>query len=101
VRYVKLSDLRVQLDIDDALLEDLMAEELIEIKHALDGEEVLSAADAERLRVILLLLRELEVNLPGIEVIMHMRDELLAMQQQFDEILHALVEELRKRVGGQ
>lgn len=101
MRYVKLSDLRVQLDIDDALLEDLMAEELIEIKHALDGEEVLSAADAERLRVILLLLRELEVNLPGIEVIMHMRDELLAMQQQFDEILHALVEELRKRVGGQ
>ena len=101
MRYVKLSDLRVQLDIDDALLEDLMAEELIEIKHALDGEEDLSAADAERLRVILLLLRELEVNLPGIEVIMHMRDELLAMQQQFDEILHALVEELRKRVGGQ
>ena len=100
MRYVKLSELRLQLTIDDDLIRTLTAEELIEGKHALDGQEGLSAADADRLRVILLLLRELDVNLPGVEVILHMRDDLLAQPQQFDEILRALVDELRKRVAG-
>jgi hypothetical protein len=33
-------------------------------------------------------------------VILHLRDDLQSMQRQFDEILHTLVDELRRRVGG-
>jgi MerR family transcriptional regulator/heat shock protein HspR len=42
-------------------------------------------------------MREMDVNLPGVEVILHMREDLFSMHKQFDEILRALVEELRNR----
>jgi MerR family transcriptional regulator/heat shock protein HspR len=45
-------------------------------------------------------MRDLDVNLAGVEVILHMRDELLSMHTQFDEVLRSLVQELRKRVAG-
>jgi hypothetical protein len=39
------------------------------------------------------------VNLPGVEVIMHMRESMLAMQRQFSDVLDALVEEMRRHLG--
>jgi len=49
-------------------------------------------------RLIALLMREMEVNLAGVEVILHMREDQLAMRRQFDEVLRGLVGELRKRI---
>jgi MerR family transcriptional regulator/heat shock protein HspR len=99
VHYVKTSEIRAQLGVDEAFLDTVVAEELIVVKHTVEGEAVLSASDAERLCVIVRLMRELDVNLAGVEVILHMRDELLSMQHQFDEVLHSLVDELRKRLA--
>jgi MerR family transcriptional regulator/heat shock protein HspR len=81
------------------LLETLASEGLIVVKHSTEGEAVLSEADADRLCVIVRLMRDLDVNIAGVEVIMHMRDELLSMQHQFDEVMHSLVDELRRRLG--
>ena len=50
------------------------------------------------MRLVMMLTSELDVNLPGVEVIMHMRDSMLAMQHQFAEILDALVDEMRRRL---
>lgn len=97
MRYLKLRDVCVRLEIDDELLATLSREGLVEVKNTLDEEPVVSPSEAERLRVIMLLMREMDVNLPGVEVILHMRDDLFSMQSQFDEILRTLVEELRKR----
>jgi MerR family transcriptional regulator/heat shock protein HspR len=55
------------------------------------------AEDVERVRLALLLTSELDVNLPGVEVIMHMRESMLAMQRQFTEILDTLVAEIRRQ----
>ena len=98
-QYVKLHEVCVRLEIDDALLRTLAEEGLVEIVDARGEEPVVSAEVAERLRVITLLMREMEVNLAGVEVILHMREEIRAMQRQFDEILNTVVEEVRKRVG--
>ena len=38
---------------------------------------------------ITVLVRDMDVNLAGAEVILHLRDDLRAMQRQFDEILRA------------
>ncbi len=57
---------------------------------------MISSTDVERARVIALLTEELEVNLPGAEVILRMRDDMIAMQRQFEEILADLVAELRR-----
>lgn len=99
MHYVKTSELRTRLDIDERLLETIAREGLIVVKHSTEGEAVLSEVDADRLCVIVRLMRDLEVNLAGVEVILHMREELISMQHQFDEVMHSLVDELRKRLG--
>ena len=99
-RYLRVAEVRVVLGIDDAFLRDICAEGLVEIKHSAENEPVVSAADAERLRVITVLMRELDVNLAGAEVILHMREDFCALQRQFDEVLRTLVAELRGRLPG-
>ena len=97
-RYLKLADVMRRLGVDTRLVEILEAESLIHPKHTLEDDVIISTEDAERLRVIRILTEEMEVNLAGAEVILHMREEMLAMQQQFDEILATLVAELRQRL---
>ena len=99
MHYVKTSEIRTRLGIDDMLLETLTSEGLIVVKHSTEGEAVLSEADADRLCVIVHLMRDLDVNLAGVEVILHMREEVMSMQHQFDEVMHSLVDELRKRLS--
>ena len=95
MRYLRLPDALRELGLDAADLEVYERERLITIKRTLEDEPVISADDLERARLVALLVRELEVNLPGAEVIVHMRDEMIAMRRQFDEILEALKAELR------
>jgi MerR family transcriptional regulator/heat shock protein HspR len=97
-RYVKLADIVAELQVDEEYLRTLEAEDLIHPKHSSEGEVLVSADEAERIRLACVLTRELEVNLPGVEVIVHMRESMLAIQRQFSEILDALVEEMRHRV---
>jgi len=40
---------------------------------------------------------DLGVNLPGCEVILRMREDMIRMQERFDRILGALAEELKAR----
>jgi MerR family transcriptional regulator/heat shock protein HspR len=96
-RYVKISQLIAEGEVDDAFLRMLEAEDLIHPKRTAEDDRVISAEDAERVRVVRLLTGELEVNLAGVEVIIHMRETMRAMQRQFCEILDALVDELHRR----
>jgi len=97
-RYLKVSEVVTELDVDPDFLRQLADQEIICIKRTSEGDLVVSADDVERVRVVQLLTTELDVNLPGAEVIMHMRDSMLAMHRQFAEILDALVEELRRQL---
>jgi MerR family transcriptional regulator/heat shock protein HspR len=97
-RYLRVQEVCFQLGIDENLLREVCEEGLVQIKHTADDEGVISVDDAERLRLIAVLMRDMDVNLAGAEVILHMREDLQAMQRQFDEILHGLVEELRRRL---
>ncbi len=98
LRYLKVSEVQQQLQVDDEFLQLLEAEELIHLKRSSEGDVVISSEDVERVRVARTLTGELDVNLAGVEVIMHMRDSALAMQEQFSEILDALVDELRRQL---
>jgi len=99
MRYVKLREVCTALDVSEELLRTMIEEGLVEVKHTLDDDEVLSVDDADRVRVGAMLVRDMDVNLPGVEVILHMREEIVAMQKQFHEVLEALVAELRGRDG--
>ena len=96
-RYVKISEVMVTLQVDESLVRHLAADEIIQLKETAEGDWLLSVDDAERVRVVHLLTSELEVNWPGVEVIMHMRESMVSMQRQFSEILEALVEEGRRQ----
>jgi len=97
-RYVKVSEIVAELHVDTDFLRALEAAGLIHLKPTLDEELVVSSEDAERVRVALLLTGEMDVNLPGVEVIINMRESMLAMQRQFSDILDAVVEEMRRHL---
>ena len=96
MRYLRLSDIAERYGIGRDELEILAREQLIEIKHTLDEEAVVSCDDVDKARLARVLMNELDVNLAGAEVIVHMREEMLAMQRQFGKILETLIEEIRR-----
>ena len=99
MKYLRVSEVTRTYGIGPAELETLAREQLIEIKHTLEEEPVLSSDDVDKARLALLLMKELEVNLPGAEVIVHMREEMKAMQRQFGAILEMLIAEIRRAAG--
>jgi|SRR6476660_4697879 MerR family transcriptional regulator/heat shock protein HspR len=96
--FVRLEEVCVRLSIDDTLLREVCDEGLVEIT-VVDNDRVISPEDAERLRLITVLVRDMDVNLAGVEVILHLREDLRARQRQFDEVLRALVDALRQRLN--
>lgn len=50
----------------------------------------------DRVRVAHLLIEEMGVNLEGAEVALHMREQMIAMQRQFDKLLRLLGAEFRR-----
>ncbi|MCX8073275.1 MAG: MerR family transcriptional regulator [Candidatus Binatia bacterium] len=97
-RYFRLEEVLRELGVDREFVHVLEVEEIIHPKLSSEGEPVLSAEDVERVRVARLLMHELEVNLAGVEIVLHLRDEILSMQRQFGEILEQLVQELRRQL---
>jgi MerR family transcriptional regulator, heat shock protein HspR len=50
----------------------------------------------DRVRVARLLIEDMGVNLEGAEVVLHMREQMIAMQKQFNDLLRLLGHELKK-----
>ena len=95
MKYLRFDEVTARYGVPPSELERLAREGFIEVKRTLDEEPVISHEDAEAARLATFLMNELEVNLPGAEVIVRMRSEMIAMQQQFGKILEALIEEIR------
>jgi MerR family transcriptional regulator, heat shock protein HspR len=86
---------------DNTFLDTLEAEDLVHsVEDESEQERVFPPDQVERIRIINNLVRDLEVNLAGVEVILAMRENMIRMQRQFDEILEILVQELKGRIPG-
>jgi DNA-binding transcriptional MerR regulator len=59
-------------------------------------EELYPLDQVDRVRVAHLLIDEMGVNLEGAEVALHMREQMIAMQRQFGDVLRLLNEQLKK-----
>jgi MerR family transcriptional regulator/heat shock protein HspR len=87
------------LQVDKDFLNNLEQEAIISpICKENTEEKVFSSGDMERLRLAKLLFEEMDVNIPGIEVILQMRQNMLHMRRQFDEILEDLARRLRDKL---
>jgi MerR family transcriptional regulator/heat shock protein HspR len=84
---------------EENFLDELEFEKLV-ICEELEStqERVFPVDQVERIRIIFNLVSELEVNLAGVEVILEMRENMIRMQRQFDQILEAIVKELKLRL---
>jgi MerR family transcriptional regulator/heat shock protein HspR len=56
------------------------------------------AAELEKLRIAKILIEDMGVNLPGVEIILRMRQTLFEMRRQFDEILEDLATQLQRNL---
>jgi hypothetical protein len=73
------------LTIDEDFIATLEREEIICVD-ASDPERCFSAAMLERVRAADTLVHELDVNLPGVSVILRMREELASMRRRLQAL---------------
>jgi hypothetical protein len=73
------------LENDAELMEDLVAHGLLQ-----PSEEGYLPEQAETARLAHTLLRDLDVNWEGVEIILHMREELLATRRQMAQLVEYL-----------
>ena len=80
------------LEIDDGFLVALEQEEVV-VRDAPEGSGDFSEQMLERARVAHTLVRDLDVNLPGVAVIVRLREEVSGLRRRLEQLL----EELRRR----
>ena len=96
--FWKITEVIERFQINRDFLNDLEEEEIVcPICHEQSKEKLFSPRDLENLRLAKILFEEMDVNLPGIEVILQMRKNMLEMRKQFDAILEDLASRLRDK----
>lgn len=94
-KYLRVSEVIKICSVPQEFIDILEREHIIEpiIRRKL---KVYSLEQVERVRVAHLLIEDMGVNLEGAEVALHMREQMIAMQRQFNEVLHLLRQQLKK-----
>jgi MerR family transcriptional regulator/heat shock protein HspR len=97
--YWTVTEVMELIDIEEDFLSDLEEEDIVcPICRNDNPEKLFSSMELERLRVAKILFHEMGVNMPGVDVILRMRQNMLEMRRQFDDILEDLVRDLRERM---
>ena len=84
-----------RLGIDPGDLEAILEEGLVELETVQD-RKFIPNDQIQRLEMILRLSRDLGVNLPGIDVILQMRQRMIEMRREVDQILEFLRSEISR-----
>jgi MerR family transcriptional regulator/heat shock protein HspR len=94
-KYLRITEVRRICNVDSEFVARLEHENVI--SPVVRRRRKLYPLDqVDRVRVARLLIEDMGVNLEGAEVALHMREQMIAMQRQFNEILRRLGRELRK-----
>lgn len=88
-KYLRITEVKKVCRVDAEFIRYLERERIIEPvwRHR---AKLYSPDQVERVRVAHLLIEEMGVNLEGAEVALHMREQMIAMQRQFNELLRLL-----------
>jgi len=86
-------------EVDEEFLSDLEEEEVLcPVRRKESPSKVFRAEELEKLKLVKALVEDMGVNLPGVEVILRMRQMMFDMRRQFDEILDDLAREFQSRM---
>jgi MerR family transcriptional regulator/heat shock protein HspR len=84
-------------EVEENFLIDLEQEEILCPTCRDDSTtKLFSSSELEKLRIAKILFEDMGVNVPGIEVILRMRQTMFDMRNQFDAILEGVAEDLRE-----
>jgi MerR family transcriptional regulator/heat shock protein HspR len=94
-KYLRVSEVIEICNVPEEFIDTLEREHIIKpiMRRKL---KVYPPDQVERVRVARLLIEEMGVNLEGAEVALHMREQMIAMQRQFNELLRLLGKQLKK-----
>jgi MerR family transcriptional regulator, heat shock protein HspR len=94
-KYLRVSEVIKVCNVPQEFIDILEREHIIEpiMRRKL---KVYSVDQVDRVRVAHLLIEEMGVNLEGAEVALHMREQMIAMQRQFNELLRLLGQQLKR-----
>ena len=94
-RYLRITEVIRICGVDEKFVGDLERERIIQpvIRRNL---KFYAPEQVDRVRVARLLIEEMGVNMEGAEVALHMREQMIAMQRQFNELLRLLGQQLKK-----
>ena len=94
-KYLRITEVTRICGVDVKFVRRLEREKVIYpiVRHS---EKYYPLDQVDRVRVARLLIEEMGVNLEGAEVALNMREQMIAMQRQFNQILRLLGREFKK-----
>lgn len=96
-KYFTTTEIMEIFKVDEDLIVSLEHEEII-CPECTGGDPLkqFSSREIEKLRIAKMLIEDMEVNLPGVEIILRMRESMINMRRQFDDILEDLAVQIKK-----
>ncbi len=95
-KYLRMTEVVKICGVDEEFIYRLEEERLI--RPISRRKQKLYALDqVDRVRVARTLIEEMGVNLEGAEVALHMREQMIAMQPEFERVLRTLLNELKEK----
>jgi MerR family transcriptional regulator/heat shock protein HspR len=92
-----ITEVTEYFELEENLILDLEKEEIVCPTCQDDGEtKLFSVSEMEKLRLIKLLYDEMGVNLPGIDIILRMRQSMIDMRRQFDAVLEDMAKNIQE-----
>jgi len=87
-------------NIDEEFIVELEREEIISpVYKKKKTEKTISLKDMERLRMAKILMHEMDVNIPGVEVILKMHQNMIDMRKQFDDIFEDMAKHVKAELN--
>jgi len=88
------------LEIDETFINDLVDEQILcPIRDIDPPGRLFTQVELEKLWLAKVLMKDLGVNLAGVDVILDMRKKMIEMRRQFDDILEDLATHFRESRG--
>lgn len=103
-RYWTVTEITRLFQVDEHFISQLEKEEILcsECTEK-TSDRLFSDEELEKLRLAKILIDEMDVNLPGVDIILNMRQTMFEMRKQFDDILKDMahqMQELMKKASG-
>ena len=99
-KYWTLTEIMEIFEVNGNFIERLEEEEIVcPVCREGSPAKLFSESDLEKLRFAKILMEELDVNLQGVEVILQMRQNMVTMRRQFDDILEELSKHLKEHLA--